>query len=232
MRGSRFHKGVALACLLSVVGIAIATSAHAQSDRPPIFDYVPNVGPPGQSDAELKALNERVRELYQAGRPGEAIPLAEKSLQLTRSQKGQDHPDFGLRLNNLAVLYRDQGRYAEAEPLMQARAGHPREGAGARPPRSRHIAEQPRRAVCEPGPLCRGRAAVQARTGDLREGAGPRPPPCRHLAEQPRRAVCEPGPLRRGRAAVQARLAIREKALGPDHPRCRHLAEQPRLAVS
>jgi hypothetical protein len=29
------------------------------------------------------------------------------------------HPDVGTDLNNLAVLYKDQGRYAEAEPLYR-----------------------------------------------------------------------------------------------------------------
>jgi len=32
---------------------------------------------------------------------------------------GKDHPDVASSLNNLASLYQDQGRYAEAEPLYQ-----------------------------------------------------------------------------------------------------------------
>ena len=32
---------------------------------------------------------------------------------------GRDHPDVARSLNNLAGLYRDQGRYADAEPLYQ-----------------------------------------------------------------------------------------------------------------
>ena len=32
---------------------------------------------------------------------------------------GKDHPDIAISLNNLAVLYQDQGNYAEAEPLFQ-----------------------------------------------------------------------------------------------------------------
>jgi tetratricopeptide (TPR) repeat protein len=32
---------------------------------------------------------------------------------------GPDHPDVGTDLNNLAVLYRVQGRYPDAEPLMK-----------------------------------------------------------------------------------------------------------------
>ena len=32
---------------------------------------------------------------------------------------GPDHPDTASSLNNLALLYQDQGKYAEAEPLYQ-----------------------------------------------------------------------------------------------------------------
>jgi tetratricopeptide (TPR) repeat protein len=31
---------------------------------------------------------------------------------------GKDHPDMATSLNNLAILYDDQGKYAEAEPLL------------------------------------------------------------------------------------------------------------------
>jgi len=30
-----------------------------------------------------------------------------------------DHPDVGVSLNNLANVYRGQGRFAEAEPLLE-----------------------------------------------------------------------------------------------------------------
>ncbi len=32
---------------------------------------------------------------------------------------GPDHPDTATTLNNLALLYSDQGKYAQAEPLYQ-----------------------------------------------------------------------------------------------------------------
>ena len=84
VRISCFHKGVVLACLLLVAGIATACSALAQSD-------------------DLAALNQRISELYSAGKYGEAIPLAQKLLELTVSQKGQEHPEVGKSLNNLAL---------------------------------------------------------------------------------------------------------------------------------
>ena len=141
-----------------------------------------------------------------------ALAIAEKAL-------GPDHPDVGTSLNNLAGLYRAQGRYAEAEPLYQARPRHHREGAGPRPPRRRQLAQQPGRALPGPGPLCRGRAALQAQRSPSREKAlGPDHPDVGTLAQQPGRALRAQGRYAEAEPLSKRALAINEKALGPDHP--------------
>ncbi len=40
-----------------------------------------------------------------------------QALELWRHLLGEEHPIVAQSLNNLAELYRDQGRYSEAEPL-------------------------------------------------------------------------------------------------------------------
>jgi CHAT domain-containing protein len=40
-----------------------------------------------------------------------------RALAITERALGHDHPTVGIRLNNLGLLYKAQGRYAEAEPL-------------------------------------------------------------------------------------------------------------------
>ena len=40
-------------------------------------------------------------------------------LAIREKAPGPDYPDAAISLNNLAVLYRAQGRYAEAEPLYK-----------------------------------------------------------------------------------------------------------------
>jgi tetratricopeptide (TPR) repeat protein len=57
--------------------------------------------------------------LYQAGKFTEAIPLAERALALGVKALGPEHLDVATSLNNLALLYESQGRYAEAEPLYK-----------------------------------------------------------------------------------------------------------------
>ena len=80
-------------------------------------------------------------------------------------------------LNNLAGLYQRQGRYAEAEPLYQRALAHPREGAGPRPPRRRHLAEQPGRAVFRATRLGAGRRLLAAQHSAYRAArcSGARP---------------------------------------------------------
>ena len=106
-------------------------------------------------------------------RPSRCISAASRS---ARRRSAPTTPTSGNRSTTSPCLYEVQGRYGEAEPLYEARAGDRREGAGTRSSGCRHRAQQPRLPVSGSAPLRRGRAAVQARARDPREGARPRPP--------------------------------------------------------
>jgi CHAT domain-containing protein/tetratricopeptide (TPR) repeat protein len=69
--------------------------------------------------AEAVQLNGRVVQLYQQGKPQEALPVAQKALELRKQVLGERHPHYAGSLNNLARLYQDQGEYAKAEPLFR-----------------------------------------------------------------------------------------------------------------
>ena len=45
--------------------------------------------------------------------------MFEEALSISRRVLGADHPETATSQNNLAVLYRAQGRYAEAAPLYK-----------------------------------------------------------------------------------------------------------------
>ena len=75
--------------------------------------------PPRLSQNELEALDQQIVELYEQGRYQEAIPLAERRVEILEAQLGPEHPDVASSLNNLAALYDLQGRYEDAEPLYQ-----------------------------------------------------------------------------------------------------------------
>ena len=158
-------------------------------------------------------------ELYRAqGRYAEAEPLFQQALAIREQALGPDHPDIATSLNNLAAAL------LRARPLCRGRAplpagpGHPRAGAGARPPRCRpslnNLADlyhtQGRYAEAEP---------LYQRALAIREQAlGPDHPDValslNNLAAlyraQGRYAEAEP--------LYQRALAIGEKTLGRDHP--------------
>jgi tetratricopeptide (TPR) repeat protein len=64
-------------------------------------------------------LNQRVIELYRAGKYAEAIPLAQQLLAIREKTLGPNHPDVASALNNLAALYEEQSLYEKAEPLYK-----------------------------------------------------------------------------------------------------------------
>ena len=71
------------------------------------------------SDAELEAIKGRVVALYQTGKYGEAIPLAEQYGADAKARYGENSAEFATALNNLARLLQVTNRLAEAEPLMR-----------------------------------------------------------------------------------------------------------------
>jgi tetratricopeptide (TPR) repeat protein len=68
---------------------------------------------------EANELNNRVIELYNAGRYSDAIPILRQLLAIREKALGRDHLDVATLLSDLAGLYSLQARYADAEPLYQ-----------------------------------------------------------------------------------------------------------------
>ena len=70
-------------------------------------------------DTELDVMYSRVIELHQAGKYGEAIPLAERYAAATAARYGENDPEHATALNILAQLLEATNQLAEAEPLMR-----------------------------------------------------------------------------------------------------------------
>ncbi len=167
---------------------------------------------------EVAALSARIAELNRAGKYAEAIPLAQRQLESLEKANGPFNRDVAAALNNLALLYGDQGNDIEAEPLCK---------------RSIAILEKVYGLdSSEVAPELNNLAALYQRQGRyaeaeplfkralaLREKSLPREHPdigqsLNNLAtvyeKQDRHADSEP--------LFKRALAIYEKAAGPDHP--------------
>ena len=70
-------------------------------------------------ETKWKTISEEAISLYNKGDYERAVAAIKKSLALAEKPVGPDHPDTATSLNNLAELYRDHNRYAEAEPLYK-----------------------------------------------------------------------------------------------------------------
>ncbi len=66
-----------------------------------------------------RLLNQTGYYLYDRVLYAQAEPLYQRALAIREKQVGPEHPDIATDLNNLAALYRAQGKYEQAEPLYQ-----------------------------------------------------------------------------------------------------------------
>ncbi len=144
---------------------AVARAATASSATT-ATESVPTAPPPGPCKSAAGAepgngvaVGDRPR--HRAGKLGE--PLYKRSLAIREKALGPEHPHVAVSLNNLALLYQAQGRYAEAEPLHR-RSLAIREKAPGRGPPGRGP---------EPGELFRPSQGDWTGLGS-REAGGPR----------------------------------------------------------
>src|SRR5262249_61455138 len=77
-------------------------------------------------------------------RYAEAEPLVRRALAINEKVRGPEHPAVAYGLNNLARLYRAQGRGAEAEPLHQRALAIDEKMRGSELPTTRRIRTDPR----------------------------------------------------------------------------------------
>ncbi|WNZ44126.1 tetratricopeptide repeat protein [Leptolyngbya boryana CZ1] len=110
----KFQKGLAIAVLVCAIAIDVASLQVVQGQAPP-----PLSAAQAAQWKETEGLRAEMYRLYQAGEFGKAIELAEKVLAIAEKILPPNHPNLAQSINNLAFLYRAQGRLSEAEPLLQ-----------------------------------------------------------------------------------------------------------------
>ena len=174
--------------------------------------------PVSAQKTDAAARSAEIAELSRAGKYSEAIPLAQRLLADMEKAHGPDHRDVAVALNNLALLYGNQGRDAEAEPLYQRALSVMEKAFG---PNSAEVGanlsnlaalyqRQQRHAEAEP--LFKRSLANRERKlgGSHPDVAQSLNNLATHYQKQQRYAEAEP--------LFRRALAIYEKALGPEHP--------------
>ena len=70
-------------------------------------------------DDDPNALNQQVNQLIEQGKYQEAIPTAERAVEVAKRTRGSEDPETAEALNNFGLLFKKTGDYAKAEPLYQ-----------------------------------------------------------------------------------------------------------------
>ena len=94
-----------------------------------------------------------------------------RALAIDEQSYGPDHPNVAIRLNNLALLFQDTNRLAEAEPLMRRALAIDEQSYGPDHPDVAIRPQQSRAAASGHEPPRRGRAADAPRARDRRDRA-------------------------------------------------------------
>jgi len=68
-------------------------------------------------DRGWNELNSQTMNLYLQGNYVQAAKLGEESLKSAEKTFGPEHPNVAKALNNLGLIYKTQGKYAQAEQL-------------------------------------------------------------------------------------------------------------------
>ncbi len=171
-----------------------------------------------QDLALANQLNQQVTELYQAGRYGEAIPLAAEALAITEQALGPDHPYTAASLNNLALLYRSQGRYPEAEPLYQRALAIREQALGPDHPDTAQSLNNLAVLYESQGRYTEAESLYQHALAITEQALGPDHPLTALSLNNLALLYVSQGRYPEAEPLYQRALAIREQALGPDHP--------------
>ena len=178
-----------------------------------------NVVPaPAQQTSELDQLIAQTRELRKAGKQTESIPLVKRIVAIQESRLGPDHPTVAMWLNNLAIFYFEDERFADAEPLFRRALAIREKALGRDHPEvaeSLHGLAEAYRAqarYADAEPLYKRALAIQEKAfgSDHAEIASTLANLALLYLNQARFGEAEP--------LYKRSLAIEEKALGPAHP--------------
>ena len=171
-----------------------------------------------QTIADAARLNAEVLRLHQAGKYAQATEIAKRVVAIYERQLGPGHRDVGTALNNLAELYRIQGRAAEAEPLFRRGLAIRERALGPGHPDVAQTLNNLAWLYQVQGRYPESESSFRRGIAIIEKALGPGHPsmaaPLNNLAEmyraQNRHTEAEP--------LYRRSLAIAEKALGPAHP--------------
>src|SRR5271166_2525219 len=175
--------------------------------------------PASQSDDdEFNLLNQQVQTLFKQGKYQEAIPLAEKAVELAKRVYGPEQPNTAKSLNNLAELYWRMGEYAKAEPLYQEALRICQKVFGSEHPNTAAILNNLALLYKDMGEYVKAEPLYQEALRIYRKVLGPEDPHTATGLNNLAGLYEEMGEYAKAEPLYQQALRIRQKVLGSEHP--------------
>ena len=176
--------------------------------------------PPQSAEEDVGRLLDGVAAYrhHALGAYQEARPLYERSLAVCERRQGPDHPDTAERLNNLALLIRDEGNLEAARPLFERALAINEKVFGSEHAATVTSLNNLALLLRDQGDLAAARTLFQRALSGAEKAAGPMDPITAGTLSNLGLVLQAEGDAASARALFERALAIDEKALGADHP--------------
>jgi len=174
--------------------------------------------PQDRAAQEAVRLSAESLRLAGAGKQTEALPLAERALQLREEAQGVEHPDVAIALDRLATLWRDRQEFSRAEPLyLRALAIAEAQPAPGHPDLALILNNLGAMYMLK-ADWNQAEARLQRALEVWEQTLGPNHPNLARALTNLGRVYNSKGDPAKAKSALQRALAIRERDLGPEHP--------------
>jgi CHAT domain-containing protein/Tfp pilus assembly protein PilF len=173
-----------------------------------------------EQSADLKEasdLNQQVVRLYTEGKYEEAIPIAERALDIREKALGPVNPDVATSLYNLAQLYRAKGDYSQAEPLYKRAIDIREKTLGPESPKLGNTLNTLAMLYDDEGDYAQAEPLYKRALAIWEEALGPESPDVASALNNLAGLYRQKGDYAQAEPLYKRALAIKEKVLGPEH---------------
>ncbi|MCX7040863.1 MAG: CHAT domain-containing protein [Spirochaetes bacterium] len=160
----------------------------------------------------------RYMELYQAKKPAEAIPYAQRYLEIIEKNPGKQDQSAISALNDLATLYRLIGEYAKAEPLLKRSLAIREKALGPEHPDVAQSLNNLGLLYQDMGDYAKAEPLFQRIVAIMEKALGPEHPNVAFALGNLALLYQVTGDYAKAEPLCLRALAIEEKVLGPDDP--------------
>ncbi|BCL80048.1 tetratricopeptide repeat protein [Ktedonobacteria bacterium brp13] len=148
----------------------------------------------------------------------EAQPLFERALQICEQVSGPQHPATANSLNNLALLYRDQGNYAKAQPLYERALQVREQVSGPQHPATATSLNNLAGLYCDQGNYAKAQSLFERALQVREQVLGPQHPATANSLNNLAGLYRDQGNYAKAQPLYERALQVREQVLGPQHP--------------